>query len=136
MSMLRLALASVGLLALIGAFFFGRHVGSAEEQARYLREDKKAAAEVEAKIVDVQTADAKSVAADVQRETIVREITREVPKIIDRPVYRNVCVDADGVRLIGRAVEAANGRGKPAGGSDGSAGGIQPASGDGQPAKR
>ncbi|HEX7873044.1 MAG TPA: hypothetical protein VF475_09045 [Sphingobium sp.] len=122
---LRLGPVAAALGLLIAAFFFGRHVGTTEEEARYLRDEKKAAAKVEATIVDAQAQDAVSAAADVHRETIVREITREVPKIIDRPVYRNVCIDADGVRLIERAVATANGGGATGGRPDGAAGGVQ-----------
>lgn len=35
-----------------------------------------------------------------QNETRTRTITVEVDKIIDRPVFRNVCVDPDGLRLL------------------------------------
>ncbi|UOH16902.1 hypothetical protein [Acinetobacter sp. NyZ410] len=30
----------------------------------------------------------------------VETVTREVQKIIERPVYHNVCIDADGLRII------------------------------------
>lgn len=102
--------AALGALALIaGAFFYGRHVGYDECDAAHLKAAAVAQDKREKQIGQAQTGDAKAAEADVQRETIVREITREVPKVIDHPVYRNVCVDADGVRLIARAVEAANG---------------------------
>jgi hypothetical protein len=46
-----------------------------------------------------------------QTRTVYRTITQQVDKIVDRPVYRNVCLDADGLRLAnaalgGLAVEA------------------------------
>ncbi|MFA5901186.1 MAG: hypothetical protein WC829_18960 [Hyphomicrobium sp.] len=37
-------------------------------------------------------------------ETRIRTITVEVDKIIDRPVFRNVCMDADGLQLINAAI--------------------------------
>lgn len=40
-----------------------------------------------------------------QNATRTRTITIEVDKIIDRPVYRNVCLDADGLQLIAAAVQ-------------------------------
>jgi hypothetical protein len=43
------------------------------------------------------------------RETVVREINREIPTIVHDPVYRNVCVDDAGVRALDRAAAAANG---------------------------
>lgn len=119
MTYLRLGLGIGFLLALIGAFFYGQHAGTQRCEAAHLKAEKKAAAKIETRIVTAQEQDAKSAEADVQRQTIVREITREVPKILDRTVYRNVCIDADGVRLIDRAVDAANGRGAPGGRSAG-----------------
>lgn len=107
---LRIGSAVGALLLLVGAFFYGRHVGYTECDNDHLRAAAAAQEKREKQIGQAQASDAKAAEADVARQTIVREITREVPKIVDRPVYRNVCVDADGVRLIGRAVEAANGR--------------------------
>ena len=106
---LRLGSAIGALLLVVGAFFYGRHVGYTECDNDHLKAAAAAQEKREKQIGQAQAGDAKAAEADVQRETIVREITREVPKVIDRPVYRNVCVDADGVRLIERAVEAANG---------------------------
>ena len=37
----------------------------------------------------------------------------EVPKIIEKPVYRKCKLDADGVQLINRATRAVNATGKP-----------------------
>jgi hypothetical protein len=36
--------------------------------------------------------------------TRTRTITIEVEKIVDRPVYRNVCLDVDGLQLIAAAI--------------------------------
>lgn len=127
MSYLRLGLAIGVLLALIGSFFYGQRVGKQRCEAAYAAAAAADRKKREAQIVTAQEQDTAAAVANVQRETVVREITREVPKIIDRPVYRNVCVDADGVRLIERAVDAANGRGAPGGGTAGAAGGVQPA---------
>jgi hypothetical protein len=47
--------------------------------------------------------------ADPIRQTIVRT----VEKIVQRPVYRNVCLDADGLQQLGAAIHT----GAPAGGA-------------------
>ncbi|MBF0270307.1 MAG: hypothetical protein HQL44_17135 [Alphaproteobacteria bacterium] len=39
-----------------------------------------------------------------QRRIVYRDITREVDKIVERPVYRADCLDADGLRLVNRAL--------------------------------
>jgi hypothetical protein len=44
-----------------------------------------------------------------------RVIEREKLKIIDRPVYRNECLDADGVSLINQARSGKAGPAEPAG---------------------
>jgi hypothetical protein len=46
---------------------------------------------------------------EVIRQETVREITREIPKIIERDklVYARTCIDGDGVRLIDQALAAA-----------------------------
>lgn len=130
MTYLRLGLVIGVLLALIGSFMYGQRVGRDRCEAAYAQQAEAARKEQAQRDRAAQAQDTAGAAANVERETIVREITREVPKIIDRPVYRNVCVDADGVRLIERAVDAANGT--PAGRSDGGAGAVQPAAGDGK----
>lgn len=41
-------------------------------------------------------------------------ITKEVDRVVEKPVYRNVCLDADGLRLLGRAIGAQSGASQPA----------------------
>ncbi len=41
-------------------------------------------------------------------KVIYQQITVEVDKIVDRPVYRNQCLDADGLRQLGAAVDGAH----------------------------
>jgi len=130
MSYMRLGLALAALLAIVGAFFYGQSVGKARCEASYAAASEKARKQREDAVAQAQQQDTSAAIANVERQTIVREITREVPRIVDRPVYRNVCVDADGVRLIDRAVDAANGRGASGGGTAGEAGRVQPPASD------
>ena len=45
-----------------------------------------------------------------------RTITREVEKIIDRPVYRDgLCMDNDGLRILNAAIRAPSNPGEPGG---------------------
>lgn len=44
------------------------------------------------------------------------EITKEVERVVQKPVYRNVCLDDDGLRQLERAAAATGHPGKPAGG--------------------
>jgi hypothetical protein len=41
-------------------------------------------------------------------------ITQEVERVVEKPVYRNICIDADGLRLISSAVLGTVTAGQPA----------------------
>lgn len=41
-------------------------------------------------------------------------ITEEVERVVEKPVYRNICFDADGLRLIAAATGRSEGAGEPA----------------------
>lgn len=47
---------------------------------------------------------------ETQRQTATREVRLETERIIEKPVYRTVCVDADGLRVLDQAANIANGR--------------------------
>lgn len=128
---LKLGLAIAAFAAILGAFFYGQGVGKAKCERDHAVAQAAANKLRDRQIAVAQDRDAELAEAEVVRETIVREITREVPRIIDRPVYRNVCVDADGVQLIRRAVGAANG-GAPGGGPAGDPADLRRPAGDGQ----
>ena len=107
-SHLAMAAALAACTAGIGGFFYGNSVGHAQEQAAQKRADD--ARETERKKLQGQL-DAASEAAQVKeyaREGSVREIYHESQKVVERPVYRSVCVDADGVGLLDRAAATAN----------------------------
>lgn len=70
----------------------------AEARQAVERHDSKVAAALEAKLSELKANE--------------RIIEREKLKIVDRPVYRNVCLDPDGVRI---ANASKNGAAKPAG---------------------
>ena len=41
-------------------------------------------------------------------------ITEEVERVVEKPVYRNICFNADGLRLIAAATGRSEGAGEPA----------------------
>jgi hypothetical protein len=97
-------------LAGASGYFYGVDAGKNKieaQDAKALNEANARVAEAQDKIGVIALAEANG---RVARTDTFREITRAVPQIIDRPVYRNICVDADGVRLLDRAADAANGR--------------------------
>ena len=90
----------VALAVLLAAFGGGWHVRGLVEAV----EDAKQA-EAMQRAVDAFHAHEKSIATTLDEKlkslkASERVIEREVPKIIDRPVYRNVCIDSDGMRLL------------------------------------
>ncbi|WP_416462800.1 hypothetical protein [Sphingomonas sp. VDB2] len=92
----------------IGGYAYGVDIGIAQEQAAQRRADaqaEKARQQVQRRI-DASAEDHQ--AKEQTRQSDVREIYHESQKVIDRPVYRNVCIDADGVGLLDRAAATAN----------------------------
>ena len=112
-SHLALAGALASCVAGIGGFFYGTHIGAAQEQAAQKRADDAAEAERQKLQGQIDALAGAHQAAEYARQTSVREIYHESQKIVERPVYRNVCIDADGVRLLDRAAQVANGQGEP-----------------------
>ena len=107
-SHLAMAAALAACTAGIGGFFYGNSVGHAQEQAAQKRADD--AREAERKKLQGQL-DASTEAAQTKeyaRQGNVREIYHESQKVIERAIYRSVCVDADGVGLLDRAAATAN----------------------------
>ena len=110
-SHLLLAGALAACVAGIGGFAYGTRIGAAQEQAAQKRADD-AAEIVRRQLQDkIDASGEQEQATEYARQTNVREIYHDSETIIDRPVYRNVCIDADGVRLLDRAADVANGEG-------------------------
>lgn len=108
---LALAGALAACLAGIGGYAHGVGVGEAREQAAQKRADDAAEAERRKLQGQIDASAERHQAAEYARQSSVREIYHESQKIIERPVYRNVCIDADGVRLLDAAAATANGAG-------------------------
>jgi hypothetical protein len=49
-----------------------------------------------------------------EKQVVYRTITRRVEKVVERDVYRNVCLDDDGVRLVNSALAGRADPGQPA----------------------
>lgn len=128
--------AVAALLLAIAAYFHGVGVGIDKQRSADLEQMLKDEKVARKQIEQGQKLDEAAAGRSVERQTITRELTREIPKIIDRPVYGNFCIDAGGVRLIGRAVAAANGEQPPGGGRDGEAGQVREAPDNAEPDNR
>lgn len=107
-SHLVLAAALAACAAGMGGFLYGTGVGVAQEQAAQKRTDDAHRAATEKLQGQIDASTLRAQTAEYARQGNVREIYHESQKIVDRPVYRNVCVDADGVGLLDRAAATAN----------------------------
>lgn len=112
--------AGLVLAATTGAFFEGKHVAKGEYAQQKLTALSDALADVKGKQTTINELDAEKTRLEDIRQAAVREIDHETTTVIERPVYRNVCVDADGVSLLDRAQDLASGHpggsaGPPAG---------------------
>lgn len=72
----------------------------------------KAAALDQAQQMNVISADLER--ARHEKQVVYRTITRRVEKVVERDVYRNVCLDDDGVRLVNSALAGRADPGQPA----------------------
>lgn len=118
------------LAALGGAYFQGRSDGAAVTRDKYAKAEKALDEAVQKTAIAARLADAQILAADRLRQSEVRSIRSEIPKIIVRPGYRDQCIDADGVRLVERAFGAANGSVAAPDGVDGDPARIPAPAGD------
>ena len=106
---LAMAAALAACAAGMGGYVHGLGVGHAQEQAAQKRVDDARDAERRKLQGQIDAATERAQAAEIARQSNVREIYHESQKVVERPVYRNVCVDADGVGLLDRAAAIANG---------------------------
>ena len=90
----------------LGGYVEGVRVGVARVEAAQKRAQDAAAQTRETRQDGVDRSALAHQAAETARRTETREIAHEVEKIVERPVYRDRCVDADGVRLLDRAAAA------------------------------
>jgi len=82
----------------VQAWRYAANAAESAEQARELAVQRRRGADAAAATYE----------AERQRQAAQQKvITREVERVVERPVYRNVCLDADGLRILGAAVDAA-----------------------------
>jgi hypothetical protein len=65
---------------------------------------KEAADAYQARTVELNAIAAQLEQVRHERKIVYRTIARDVEKVVTRDVYRNVCLDADGVRIINDAL--------------------------------
>lgn len=88
-----LALAIIGVLSGIAWKIY-----SAGQTAKQVEWEKAAAQQAKKETVQSTNAATQLEAENAQAKIVYKTITRKVDKYIDRPVYRDECFDADGLR--------------------------------------
>lgn len=113
MSRARIVAMAAGVLLFVAllavAYIAGRRDGRAIADGKQAAVDRAVENVRGSREAAVAQGEAAGQARETDRQTHVREITRETSTITERPVYRNVCIDADGVRILDRAAAVANG---------------------------
>ena len=84
--------------------WIGHRLTAASYQADVIAEQQAHAAAVQAAAEQANRHAEELEKARAQREIVYRTITKEVDRIVDRPVYLNVCLDDDGLRVINEAL--------------------------------
>ena len=100
--MIAYLIAGVAALAIISGLAYKTYEAGADsirtEWAAANEEARKREAAASAKAAADLEAERK------KRRVVIMEVTNYVDKIIDRPVYRNVCLDPDGLRCVNAAI--------------------------------
>ena len=105
----KLVLIAVCFVLIVGAWQY-------DHAAQYKRGRESMAVEISGRLKDAAIEKAKSdqvISEKYQSEKAVREEKERVryvqmQKIVEKPVYRNVCVDSDGVSVINAAITDGN----------------------------
>ena len=100
----------IGIYALVAAIIFSAGAGvswkftSDHYEAKAAKEDRVALEDFK---TAVQGMNALSKALEDQKNEariVYKTIEKQIPKVVERPVYRNECLDADGVRIANEAL--------------------------------
>lgn len=103
--MIRIYAAAAAAIMLFAAGAWIGHTMTASSYEKDIIEaqiEKQAAVEAAAALANEQAEELEK--ARAQREIVYKTITKEVERVVNRPVYLNVCLDDDGLRLINDAL--------------------------------
>jgi hypothetical protein len=99
---------SLAAIAAAVAFALGAGSGYKLTADHYAAKEAKAQQEA-AEAYQAKTEELNAVSAELEkarheRKTVYRTITQQVERIVTRDVYRNVCIDSDGLHAINAAL--------------------------------
>ena len=115
LGLLGYGLLALGILGMLGGIVYKIREGGYDKAKAECLE----AAEAQRKLEQEASAKAAKALADERkkRKVVIQERTVYVDKIVDRPVYNNVCLDSDGLRCLGSAIRGENAAGCKSGGA-------------------
>lgn len=79
-------------------------VTSDHYEAKHAKDDRVAREDFQTAVLGMNQLSAALQGKKSEQKTVYRTIQKEVPVVVDRPVYRNECVDDDGLRLVNEAL--------------------------------
>jgi len=103
----------VGGVSFVIGFGSAWQVQDWRHDSKVLKADQKIEVRQDQNIDKAQVASTQFEEKQNETKTEFKTIYRDVEKIIYRPVYNNICFDADGLQLITKAVENTISTGKP-----------------------
>jgi len=104
---------------IVAGVAFGFGFGSAwqiqdwRHDSKVLKADQKIEVRQDENISKAQVASTQFEVKQSETKTEFKTIYRDVEKIVYRPIYSNICFDADGLQLITKAVENTITTGEP-----------------------
>lgn len=84
--------------------YYGHRMSNTVWQLKYDAAQQKAAEQYAARVQAYNQLADEYETAKAKRGVVYETITKTVDKLVDRPVYRNVCIDDDGLRQINAAL--------------------------------
>lgn len=94
----------VFVAALSGAFGFGYHTSTVHAASVALKLANANAAAYHETLTKLEVVSADLENARAANSVVTRTIVRKVDKLVDRPIYRNVCLDSDGLHAANEAL--------------------------------
>jgi hypothetical protein len=102
--------AYVGGAAVLVGFGAGWTVHSWKADSERARGERAAALQLEGQQRGVHEASTRYQAGVAEIQVRERVVTKEVERVLEKPVYREQCLDDDGMRLLADDIESANAR--------------------------
>lgn len=96
--------------ALVAGVGLGWSIADWRADARNLQRERAEALALQGRQRGIQAASERLETQREQRGARERVVVKEVERVLEKPVYRNVCLDDDGLRILADDIAASNAR--------------------------